>query len=386
MTRNLLIFVLSLTMVTIILIGVIIGIFIFWFLKPIEEETSPSWSPDGQYLVYECYIDGPTSDIAEDNGVRFDDEAADICKIEVSGGNPIRLTTDMGADRYPVWSPKGRQIAYMRRDGIYIVDVNGGNKRQLIQLPGRQNAFTEVGNLNWSPDGDHLLFSACLDEKLNRDLYLLDVNNNSYVNITPENDEHAFSPRWARDGEIIVYLSTPVSLFADSCVPDTSASRQIMAINADGTGKRVVYDLAGSERIFPEISVSSNGHIAFTTNLDIRSLSSEGNDDSPHLYLMGLEATEPIQIVPASGPVSWAPNGRWLTFGRSLKQLDAETNEIRDLPPLEPGVFMDGLIVWSPDSRRFGITASQNPTGFYQEKHIYIFDLQNDTVRPLIQK
>ena len=102
MTKNLLIFVLSLTMVTIILIGVIIGIFVFWFLKPIEEETSPSWSPDGQYLVYECYIDGPTSDIAEGNGVRFGDEAADICKIEVSGGNPIRLTTDIGADRYPV--------------------------------------------------------------------------------------------------------------------------------------------------------------------------------------------------------------------------------------------------------------------------------------------
>lgn len=65
-----------------------------WLVKPpspLEKEVWPNWSPDGQYLAYECYLEGPTAGVFESNQRYFTDDAADICVISSDGRNRVRL-------------------------------------------------------------------------------------------------------------------------------------------------------------------------------------------------------------------------------------------------------------------------------------------------------
>ena len=74
--------------------------------------------------------------------------------------NPIKYSNDGGftvIDYHPTWSPDGRTIAYnhgytsLNLSGIYLIDTNGSNKKQLI------SGFTNTPD--WSPDGNWIAFS-----------------------------------------------------------------------------------------------------------------------------------------------------------------------------------------------------------------------------------
>ncbi|MCS7009986.1 MAG: hypothetical protein NZL98_01275, partial [Anaerolineales bacterium] len=62
-------------------------------------DAAPSWSPDGVWLVYETY--GQNSlEIA-------------IRPVADPNAAPILVTSDSFLDSSPVWSPRGRQIAFV---------------------------------------------------------------------------------------------------------------------------------------------------------------------------------------------------------------------------------------------------------------------------------
>ena len=59
-------------------------------------------------------------------------------------------------DRMPIFSPGGTQIAFCssrdKKDGIFLIAVEGGAERKVIQARG------SFGSVSWSPDGAQLLF------------------------------------------------------------------------------------------------------------------------------------------------------------------------------------------------------------------------------------
>ena len=75
----------------------------------------------------------------------------------VGSGEPLRLTSDTSDKASPVWSPDGREIAFIRRfpkgnNGIFIVPALGGAER-------RVGSITTTGvDLSWSADGRYLAF------------------------------------------------------------------------------------------------------------------------------------------------------------------------------------------------------------------------------------
>jgi Tol biopolymer transport system component len=95
----------------------------------VPEGTMPTYSPDGSRIAY----------------VRRSEHvgaAGDIWVSDANGADPRRLTAS-DADARPVWSPRGRLIAFQRTvDGhssIWAVRPDGSGERALVSSP-RYNA------------------------------------------------------------------------------------------------------------------------------------------------------------------------------------------------------------------------------------------------------
>jgi DNA-binding winged helix-turn-helix (wHTH) protein len=109
-------------------------------------ENFPAFSPDGKQVAY-AWGD------AED-GIR------DSIYVKLIGSDTqLRLTSSPGFDGFPHWSPDGRYIAFCREapgaTGDYIVSALGGPARQITTLD-------SCGNLDWLPDGQHLVVSQLI--------------------------------------------------------------------------------------------------------------------------------------------------------------------------------------------------------------------------------
>ncbi|MEO8502507.1 MAG: protein kinase [Acidobacteriota bacterium] len=102
-------------------------------------ESSPSVSPDGQFVAY----------AAIDGGDR------DIFLLRVGGERAINLTEDSTTDEdHPAFSPDGKYIAFRSEregGGLFVMGATGESVRRL----------TDFGdNPSWSPDGREIVFAT----------------------------------------------------------------------------------------------------------------------------------------------------------------------------------------------------------------------------------
>jgi len=66
------------------------------------------------------------------------------------------LTGCGGGNTYnsePTWSPDGSKIAFVRKDGIYVMNADGSGQRRLTDAG---------GGPAWSPDGSKIAFGIAL--------------------------------------------------------------------------------------------------------------------------------------------------------------------------------------------------------------------------------
>ncbi len=163
------------------------------------DEETPAWSPDSRHIAF----------VSKREGDPDRNENTDIYVVAAeSGARARRLTDYPGADSDPVWSPDGKQIAFLRGgpvryreyDPAQIAVLSAGGGEARILAAGLDRA---VSDLAWSADGRSLLF--LLEDDRNQQLARIEIKDEKLVRLS---EDKAMAQGFSLAGKRIAVLLT----------------------------------------------------------------------------------------------------------------------------------------------------------------------------------
>src|SRR5262249_1687579 len=128
----------------------------------------------------------------------------DMFVIPATGGSPVRVTFDSGADECPQYSPDGSQIAYQ-------TDVGGAFAIYTVDLAALATTMLTADSLgagypDWSPDGtkitlaEQVFCSLTPAKDCNSNVFVMEANGSLVTQLTSTfgNNLH---PTWSPHGD-----------------------------------------------------------------------------------------------------------------------------------------------------------------------------------------
>lgn len=298
------------------------------------QDTSPMWSPDGQYIYYVSEFFGTPANVVrqdaagknkpqlmtfhKDEGVRrarisgngewiVYECGCDIWVASTREGYPPRklaievhaddkantertVTYTSGASEFAV-SYDEKHVAFVVHGELFLMPLSGGKATRLTDSP----AFDH--NIAWSPDSKKIIFAS--DRNGHEDLYLLE----------PDDPEHPELVK-AHKFKTTQLTNTPEAEFGVSFSPD---------------GKRVVFIQAGKL-----LSMNPDGTDQKTIVNDVQVFDYDWSPDGKWIAYARIDGSfaSEMYIVPATGGesknvtryatwnagISWSGNGKKIAF------------------------------------------------------------------------
>ena len=129
----------------------------------------------------------------------------DIYVMDLGTNLRRNITNHSAIDTSPTWSPTGQQIVFISdRSGtpqLWIVDSDGSNLQRLILEGGH------CDSPDWSPDGRFVAYSWQPPKQWKHDIYVLEVATGKIFQLTSGVGSHE-NPQWSPDGRHVVYQSS----------------------------------------------------------------------------------------------------------------------------------------------------------------------------------
>ena len=138
--------------------------------------------------------------------------AGDLYTVPISGGEARRLTSHVGYEMFPKYSPDGNSIAFTGQyDGnteVFLIPANGGEPERLTFTS--TNARDDIGDrmgpnnivIAWSPDGEKILYRNRINSSFDGKLWTVSPQGGMPVEIPlPEGGFSSYSP----DGKKLAY-------------------------------------------------------------------------------------------------------------------------------------------------------------------------------------
>lgn len=139
------------------------------------------------------------------NGILFS-YAGDLYSASPDGSTPRKLTSGIGEESHPAFSPDGQWIAFTGSYGgnldVYIMPAAGGQPKRLTWHPGEDIVR------GWSPDGTKILFSSPRDLSYQRGGHLYEIAMTGGLP-TRLPLPVAIDGAWSEDGERLAYQPFP---------------------------------------------------------------------------------------------------------------------------------------------------------------------------------
>jgi tricorn protease len=293
-------------------------------------ETDPIFSPDGSQIAFTGEYDGNI----------------DVFVMPTTGGTPKRLTYHPAADRAIGWTPDGKQVvfssgrtSYSNFNRLFTVPAEGGFETQL--------PLDRAVEGSYSPDGTKLAYVPT--DKWQRawkryrggqttPIWIATLSDSSVVKI-PRNNSNDFNPMWV--GDSIYFLSDrngPVSLFAY----DTKSKQVTEVIKNDGLDFKsaaagpdaIVYEQFGALHVY-DLKTHKTRAISVRLTGDLTEI-------RPHFRKITPNEIRGSGISPTGARAVFVAHGEVFT-------VPAEKGDIRNLtntPAAE-----ERAPAWSPDGK-----------------------------------
>jgi tricorn protease len=243
------------------------------FEKLASKITQASLSPTGARAVFEA--------------------RGEIFTVPAEKGDVRNITNTAGvAERYPAWSPDGKQIAYFSDESgeyeLHLRAQSGLGDVQKISL-GTPPAF--YYDPLWSPDGKKIAYQDSL-----RQLWYLDLESKKPVRIDGDTyftPERGMNPDWSPDSKWIAYTKNLKNHLRAVFLYSVEDGQPHQASDGMSDAEFAKFDTNGKYLYF-----TASTNVGLTTAwLD---MSGDGRNTSSNVYVAVLRKEDPSPLAPES--------------------------------------------------------------------------------------
>ena len=342
------------------------------------DESSPIFSPDGNWVAFTGEYDGNT----------------DVYVVPASGGVPRRLTYHPGTDRVAGWTPDGRQILFVsgrasesnRTAQLFTLPVDGAFPTA-VPLPAAYEGSYSADSARLAYCPLPRAFQAWKRYRGGRTTPVWIANlADSSVEAVPRDNSNDFNPMWI--GNKVYFLSDrsgPITLFAY----DTGSKQVTQLIRNEGLDIKsasagtdaIVYEQFGSLNLF-DLKSNKTKKLNVSISGDMLSVRPRYERVANRILNARISATGARAVFEARGEIisvpaekgdarnltnttgvaerdpAWSPDGRWIAYfsdesGEYALHLRNQTGlgEVKKISLGNPSSFFYRPM-WSPDSKK----------------------------------
>lgn len=261
--------------------------------------------------------------IAYLSGYKWD--GGKIYLMNVDGSHPVKLHTGLVDDGCPTWSPDGQKLVFVSANGtdngldrelnLYTINKDGSELTQLTHGPG------DVYSAAWSHDGKHIVFSAGQDRGHRPlSLYVMQSDGTNVEQITFQTQAIVSDiyPAWSPDGKKIAFSSNPPNK------GEENLNYSLFTVELENLEiQRLTEESQPDWQHYAGVDWSPNGkQLVFYVG-------NNWNGAPSGMYILDIETSQITEIKAPSNLVwdtspRWSPNGQQIVFSSNRDYVNTD--------------------------------------------------------------